>query len=94
MTKTREYIEKNAFKHDVIEMDYELLMGTIEAQKEEIAELTINLKTNVSIDRLDNLIESLELNHQKYWDNQQRGKSMAYGHCVESLKQLIKEAKG
>ena len=39
MSKTREYIEKNAFKHDVIEMDYELLMGTIEAQKEEIEEL-------------------------------------------------------
>ena len=44
MSKTREYIEKNAFKHDVIEMDYELLMGTIEAQKEEIAELKKEVK--------------------------------------------------
>ena len=77
MTKTREYIEKNAFKHDVIEMDYELLMGTIEAQKEEIVELK---KTTIPISKLEELISISD-----GFDN--------YAYSKNDLRQLIKEVK-
>ena len=78
MTKTREYIEKNAFKHDVIEMDYELLMGTIEAQKEEIVELK---KTTIPISKLEELISISD-----GFDN--------YAYSKNDLRQLIKEVEG
>ena len=78
VSKTREYIEKNAFKHDVIEMDYELLMGTIEAQKEEIVELK---KTTIPISKLEELISISD-----GFDN--------YAYSKNDLRQLIKEVKG
>jgi len=58
--RLREYIEKNSFKNDVIETDFELLMGTITGLEEKNGKLEKQLadyrncqnKNSIENDRL------------------------------------------
>jgi len=43
----REYIEKNSFKNDVIETDFELLMGTITGLEEKNRKLEKQLSESI-----------------------------------------------
>jgi len=58
----REYIEKNSFKKDVMESDFELLMGAIAGLEEKNGKLEKQLQRNESY--FSCICEALDIDHK------------------------------
>jgi hypothetical protein len=77
----REYIEKNSFKHDVIETDFELLMGTITGLEEKNGKLEKQLAESIPKSEIKKI---LSINPASGWPNSRES-------IIRKIKKLTKK---